>query len=501
MSKHFCLCSSVVLRPILHITLLQPAQLPFASKERDDAYTQLESEGDGTDGKEVLQRFVDAENCDSWSQDMSRRYLDDGQLRLSFLIYIYPIRRPIDVVRRSFIHRRSFVRSLVHSPLAFLIIPSPSVNKRLIAAGHAPEGLYSIMDSPYLDKIPRLTSKRTSSFLPLLPLVCLSSSFLFFFFASSFFDFSTTALLPTLTFRFRVPPSLISSPRPGLFAVCLSCVPIRTRRRSALPRTHASPSLLTGPFFPPFPSPIVRSPHPQLMHLLPILHAAHSVAAEGHPHWCVGVLTAGVHVAAVDDELAREEAGGAADGEADVEEAGRKGRSTFRGSWRRGARECWGTWIWCGAVRAGMRMRMWAGRGVRDDDVLRLDLVTSVPRVEGGRTGRGCARRTSTREAHPTVQDEPLCSSPARRGAAVRGGARLVAEYSVRALRGLFSMRGTFVIRRMASSRRCGHCEFSAMDWRDIENYVYIVDVSLSHGATPIMTPCPDKRKVCRCRQ
>jgi hypothetical protein len=61
--------------------------------------------------------------------------------------------------------------------------------------------------------------------------------------------------------------------------------------------------------------------------------------------------------------------------------------------------------------------------------------------------------------------------------------------------------------------RRCGHCKSRAMDWREIENvraaslfllilcddsktlYVYIVDVPLWHGATPIATPCPGEGK------
>ncbi|KAJ7249990.1 hypothetical protein C8J57DRAFT_1239551 [Mycena rebaudengoi] len=56
-----------------------------------EAYPRLESESGGADGKEALERFVEArtalvaeaerlaEDCDSWSQDLSRRYLDDGR--------------------------------------------------------------------------------------------------------------------------------------------------------------------------------------------------------------------------------------------------------------------------------------------------------------------------------------------------------------------------------------------------------------------------------------
>ncbi|KAJ7248943.1 hypothetical protein C8J57DRAFT_1672025 [Mycena rebaudengoi] len=115
-----------------------------------EAYTRLESESDDADGKEALERFVEtrtalvaeaerlAEDCDNWSQDLSRRYLDDGRTQGARVL--------------------------------------KSVTKRLIAAGHAPadvtEGSYSIMDSPYLDKIPRLTSKRYNKALPhLLPIL------------------------------------------------------------------------------------------------------------------------------------------------------------------------------------------------------------------------------------------------------------------------------------------------------------------------------------------
>ncbi|KAJ7250000.1 hypothetical protein C8J57DRAFT_1475135 [Mycena rebaudengoi] len=108
-----------------------------------EAYTRLESESDGADGKEALKRFVEArtalvveaerlaEDCDSWSQDLSRRYLDDG--------------------------RTQGARVLKSAS-------SPQATR--------PRARNSIMDSPYLDKILRLTSKRYNKALPhLLPIL------------------------------------------------------------------------------------------------------------------------------------------------------------------------------------------------------------------------------------------------------------------------------------------------------------------------------------------
>ncbi|KAJ7292235.1 tyrosyl-DNA phosphodiesterase-domain-containing protein [Mycena rebaudengoi] len=40
-----------------------------------------------------------------------------------------------------------------------------------------------------------------------------------------------------------------------------------------------------------------------------------------------------------------------------------------------------------------------------------------------------------------------------------------------------------------------GTANLVPMDWRDIENYVYIVDVPLAHGAAPTTTPRPGERK------
>ncbi|KAJ7249994.1 hypothetical protein C8J57DRAFT_1668488 [Mycena rebaudengoi] len=121
--------------------------LLFASKEQDDAYTRLEGESTGPDGKEALERFVEArtalvaeaerlaEDCDSWSQDLSRRYLDDGRTQ------------------------GARVLKSASSPPA----TRPQTSPRARTA---------FMDSPYLDKIPRLTSKRYNKALPhLLPIL------------------------------------------------------------------------------------------------------------------------------------------------------------------------------------------------------------------------------------------------------------------------------------------------------------------------------------------
>ncbi|KAJ7274716.1 hypothetical protein C8J57DRAFT_1591930 [Mycena rebaudengoi] len=266
-----------------------------------EAYRRLESESDGADGKEALERFVEARTALVAEAERVRRHStcpttrrglhpDDGRA----VSYRYNLRSPL-VLARSSTH--------------------PSVAKRLIAASHAPadvtEGSYSIMDSPYLDISGRSGG---TSFLPhtlvdARPLTVLSPSV-------------STTLTPPLPYRSPTPP------------------PQATTR----PSRTSSPSC---------------TPHTP-------------------PAWCVGVLATGVYaagVALVDDELAREKAeelaGGGADAEVDVGEAGAQeqhiaerdpGSTSARGSWKTRIRR--GAGADAGAAGA--------------DDVLRLDLATSV---------------------------------------------------------------------------------------------------------------------------
>ncbi|KAJ7248955.1 hypothetical protein C8J57DRAFT_1724060 [Mycena rebaudengoi] len=186
--------------------LAHPSRRRKQDKEQDDAYTRLEGESTGPDGKEALERFVEArtalvaeaerlaEDCDSWSQDLSRRYLDDGRTQGARVL--------------------------------------KSATKRLIAADHAPadvtEGSYSIMNSPYLDKIPRLTSKR-----------------------------ALVDAVPHIR-----PPTTHASESPSL-----------PTHHTLLPSLGA-PVLSLPPL--PFAHPTPTGYNKALPHLLPILHAAHS---------------------------------------------------------------------------------------------------------------------------------------------------------------------------------------------------------------------------------
>ncbi|KAJ7274695.1 hypothetical protein C8J57DRAFT_1466659 [Mycena rebaudengoi] len=212
-----------------------------------EAYRRLESESDGADGKEALERFVEA--------------------------------------------RTALVAE---------------AERHLIAASHAPadvtEGSYSIMDSPYLD-----ISGRSLGGTSILPHTLVDAR-------------PPTALTPSVSTTSAPPPPLpLAYPTP-------------TGYNKALP------------------------------HLLPILHAAHSARLV---RVRAGCRAHAAGVALVDDELAREKAeelaGGGADAEVDVGEAGAQeqhvawrdlGSTSARASWK--TRGC-GRGGGCGCARSRSR--------------------------------------------------------------------------------------------------------------------------------------------------
>ncbi|KAJ7256308.1 hypothetical protein C8J57DRAFT_1473004 [Mycena rebaudengoi] len=235
-----------------------------------EAYKRLESESDGADGKEALERFVEA--------------------RTALVAEAERVRR--------------------HPCPSATWTTDARVTKRLIAASHAPadvtEGSYSIMDSPYLP--PHLEAWGV---------------------LHSYRTHSSTPALPPLS-----PPPY--PPRPPF--------PLPSPSLTPTPQATTQPSRTSSPFC------TLRTP----------------------PAWCVGMLAAGVYaagVALVDDELAREKAeelaGGGADAEVDVGEAG--GARAARPGARSGEHE-----------RAGELEDADPARGAGTDDVLRLDPATSV---------------------------------------------------------------------------------------------------------------------------
>ncbi|KAJ7249963.1 hypothetical protein C8J57DRAFT_1723778 [Mycena rebaudengoi] len=422
------------------------------------------------------------------------------------------------------IHSRSSYSPTHPSSLLARSPTSPhSVTKRLILVQHQGQPIPRHVEACVF---PLLPSSRF--FVVVVPLV---------FFAPPFFASSVkirspprppTALQPTLTFRFRVPsPRRVACPSAcGRRRTNSSTLPPSqdTRLRASLPTHHSSSLALRihhPRSFPPLPYPSLTHPH-NLQQSPPAPPPHPARLSRRRATLQKAVLTAGVHAAALralaDDELAREQAGGGADAEVDVGEAGTQGEWCIAAAVAQhvpGLVEAWR------AAARGTREAVNGAGGAEgaacaDDDVLPLNLAT-IPRVVGARHagrcligsarnvhlhcgslqsfwenrlhqcavlvglagedergGDGGGRQARCAGAHRAVEvvrgaepghaegaghaadaahfdkhvvrerlhaisPEHFMVFPARRGAAVRGGARR--GISVRTLRGLFSMR------------------------------------------------------------
>ncbi|KAJ7256314.1 hypothetical protein C8J57DRAFT_1650756 [Mycena rebaudengoi] len=291
-----------------------------------EAYTRLENESDGADGKEALERFVETRTALVAEAERVRRHSTCPTARRGLRQLIYPIGVVLACsLARSFIHS-PLVLLIIHSPLTLHITHSPLLARSLTLPTASPSA--SSLPTTRARTSPRARTAswtaRTSTRSRTSPrsVRFFSPSFLSFFFTSSLFAFSVkirstrhprrslaappparppfpsfppTALHPTLAY-FSLPlPSLpppILAPCPrrayprALFVACPSAACSWGVLYSY--RTHSStPALppLSPPPYPPRPHPPPPLPHAYptptgynkaLPHLLPILHAAHS---------------------------------------------------------------------------------------------------------------------------------------------------------------------------------------------------------------------------------